>query len=69
MLASEERGDALEVYALRHHTEPGVRISVTDYRSRTNTPAHGCVCMDPASAIEFATEIIRLAKIAQEVAK
>lgn len=51
------RGDAVEVYGLKFG-DGGVRLSVTDYRSGTNTADHGCVCMDLASATELAQEIL-----------
>lgn len=65
VLASGQRGDHVEVYGLKRKTDPGIRISVSDYSLGTNTAAHGCICMDPESAIEFAEEIIRLARLTQ----
>ena len=59
-LASEQRGDNIEVYGLKFENG-GLRFSISDFRSGTNTPSHGCICMDLESALEFAAEIIRLA--------
>ncbi len=69
VLASGQRGDHVEVYGLKCRTDPGVRISISDYGLGTNTAAHSCICMNPESAIEFAEEIIRLARLVREPAQ
>jgi hypothetical protein len=68
-LASGQRGDNVEVYGVKH--QPGcLRISVTDFRSGTNTPSHGCICMDLESSLEFAAEIVRLVhQVRQSISK
>ena len=66
MLASpRQRADNVEVYGLKFG-QGGLRISVTDYRSGTNTPHHACICMDLESALELATEIVRLVNEVQQ---
>lgn len=52
-------GENIEVYGLRF-ADPGFRVTITSY-TMSNTPQHGRVCMDLDSAVEFATEILRLA--------
>jgi hypothetical protein len=61
ILATERRGDEVEVFGLKFG-DGGLRLSVMDYSSGTNTPHFGCVCMDLASATELAEEILRQVK-------